>query len=201
MADSVLAASTSAADGIFALEAPAAGTYRVRLTAPESDAYVSDTLTVALGDYLAREFAISPSPKAFFEFQVDRPVGPAKGTRFPRYPDALRQEGISGCVLAQFVVDEDGRADVTTFRVLRFSRMEFVNAVRAALPGMRFTPAELGGRKVRQLAQQPFSFSIVPRERRVEFGATAAPLTRPPGVPPASAVMPPPPPAPKPAMC
>jgi len=203
-ADSVLTASTSAADGTFALEAPAGGTYRVRLTAPESDSYVSDTLTVALGDYVAREFAISPAPKAFFEFQVDRPVLPAKGSRFPRYPDELRRSGITGCTLVQFVVDENGRADSTTFRALRFSHIEFVQAVRAALPGMRFVPAELGGRKVRQLVQQPFDFSITGVERRVELGTGMAPVragTLPPPGTPMPSVMPPPPPPPKPAMC
>jgi len=197
-ADSVIASTTSGTDGTFALEAPAAGTYRVRLTAPESDSHVSDTLTVALGDYLAREFPINPAPKAFLEFQVDRPVVTAKGSQVPRYPDALRQQGISGCVLARFVVDERGLADTTTFRVIRFSRIEFAHAVRAALPGMRFTPAQINGRRVRQVVQQPYDFSIVSSDQTARVSMELAKVVQgpPPPRPP-----PPPIPAPKPAMC
>jgi protein TonB len=32
--------------------------------------------------------------------------------------------------------------------------------VKNALPRMRFIPAEVGDKKVRQLVQQPFSFAI-----------------------------------------
>jgi protein TonB len=32
--------------------------------------------------------------------------------------------------------------------------------VKQALPAMRFVPAEVGGKKVKQLVQQPFSFAI-----------------------------------------
>jgi len=33
--------------------------------------------------------------------------------------------------------------------------------VRSALPNMLFLPAEVGGKKVKQLVQQPFVFAIV----------------------------------------
>ena len=36
----------------------------------------------------------------------------------------------------------------------------FSLAVKNALPRMRFLPAEVGGRKVKQLVQQPFGFNI-----------------------------------------
>jgi protein TonB len=36
----------------------------------------------------------------------------------------------------------------------------FEQAVRSALPNMRFLPAEIGGRKVKQLVQQPFVFAL-----------------------------------------
>jgi hypothetical protein len=32
--------------------------------------------------------------------------------------------------------------------------------VRDALPAMRFAPVEVGGRKVGQLVQQPFTFAL-----------------------------------------
>jgi len=36
----------------------------------------------------------------------------------------------------------------------------FTNSVKQALSGMRFYPAEIGGRKVKQLVQQPFNFTL-----------------------------------------
>ena len=84
----------------------------------------------------------------------------APGSSQPRYPDILRSAGVEGEVLAQFVVDTTGRAEAGSFKVLKSSHDLFVTAVKNALPGMRFIPAEVGGRKVRQLVQQPFTFAI-----------------------------------------
>ncbi len=95
-----------------------------------------------------------------FEFQVEKPVQALPGGSSPRYPDILRQAGVEGEVLAQFVVDTTGRAEMNSYKVLRTTHELFGNAVRNALPSMRFIPAEVGGRKVRQLVQQPFSFAI-----------------------------------------
>jgi hypothetical protein len=44
--------------------------------------------------------------------------------------------------------------------VVRATHEIFVIAVRNALPNMRFVPAEVRGRKVRQLVQEPFVFAI-----------------------------------------
>lgn len=96
----------------------------------------------------------------FFEFQVEKPVQALPGGSTPRYPDILRQAGVEGEVLAQFVVDTTGRAEMGSFKILKTSHDLFGTAVKNALPGMRFIPAEVGGRKVRQLVQQPFSFGI-----------------------------------------
>jgi protein TonB len=67
---------------------------------------------------------------------------------------------VEGEVLAQFVVDTTGRPEMNSYKVLKTTHELFGNAVKQALPGMRFIPAEVGGRKVRQLVQQPFSFAI-----------------------------------------
>ena len=95
-----------------------------------------------------------------FEFQVEKPVQALPGGSSPRYPDILRQAGVEGEVLAQFVVDTTGRAEMSSYKVLKTTHELFGNAVKNALPSMRFIPAEVGGRKVRQLVQQPFSFAI-----------------------------------------
>jgi periplasmic protein TonB len=100
------------------------------------------------------------SDQPFFEFQVEKPVQALPGGAQPRYPDILRQAGVEGEVLAQFVVDTSGRAEMSSYKVLKTTHELFGNAVKNALPGMRFIPAEVGGRKVRQLVQQPFTFAI-----------------------------------------
>ena len=74
----------------------------------------------------------------------------------------LQSQGIKGTVMAQFVVDTTGRADVSTFKILDSPHELFSAAVRNALPKMRFIPAEVGGHKVKQLVQQPFVFNISP---------------------------------------
>ena len=96
----------------------------------------------------------------YFDFQVEKPVAPVPGTGAPRYPDILRSASVEGEVLAQFVVDTTGRVEVATFKVIRKSHDLFEAAVRSALPNMRFLPAEVGGRKVKQLVQQPFVFAL-----------------------------------------
>ena len=100
------------------------------------------------------------SDQPYFDFQVEKPVAPVPGTGSPRYPDILRSASVEGEVLAQFVVDTTGRVEVATFKVIRKSHDLFEAAVRSALPNMRFLPAEVGGRKVKQLVQQPFVFAL-----------------------------------------
>ncbi|HJQ53114.1 MAG TPA: energy transducer TonB [Gemmatimonadaceae bacterium] len=92
--------------------------------------------------------------------QVEKQVEPAPGNSSPRYPDVLRAAGVEGSVIAQFVVDEAGRAEESTLRFVRGDNALFEDAVRTALRRMRFVPAEVGGKKVRQLVQMPFVFTL-----------------------------------------
>jgi TonB family protein len=96
----------------------------------------------------------------YFEFQVERPVTIVQTGVGPRYPDSLKTTRTEGEVLVQFVVDTTGLIQLTTFKVLKASHGLFVDAVRTALPDLRFEPALVGGRKVRQLVQQPFQFAL-----------------------------------------
>jgi TonB family protein len=96
----------------------------------------------------------------YFEFQVDKPVTLLPGSGGIEYPARLRAANVQGEVLAQFVIDADGRYVPGTFRVLKSDDALLSAAVRDAIPGLRFRPAELGGRKVSQLVQQPFTFSL-----------------------------------------
>ena len=98
--------------------------------------------------------------QTYYDFQVEKPVSQIPGTGSPRYPDALRSSGVEGEVQAQFVVDDNGKAEVSTFKVIKATNDLFANAVRTALPNMRFYAAEVGGRKVKQLVQQSFQFKL-----------------------------------------
>jgi len=99
--------------------------------------------------------------QVYFDFQTEKPVMQAPNSASPAYPDILRQAGVEGEALVSFVVDTSGRVDQATFKVIRTTHELFASAVKSVLPRMRFIPAELGDRKVRQLVQQPFSFAIV----------------------------------------
>jgi TonB family protein len=78
----------------------------------------------------------------------------------PAYPPQLLAEGVEGSVLVRYVVDTDGTPDVNSFRIVSTTRREFADAVRQALPHMRFTPARIDERPVKQLVEQPFTFRI-----------------------------------------
>lgn len=96
---------------------------------------------------------------AFQESEVEKPVRLLAGSG-PRYPELLRASGVEGRVVAVFVVDEKGRAEMDSVRFVGDGNSLFQDAVRAALPRMRFVAAEIAGQKVRQLVQMPFVFTI-----------------------------------------
>jgi TonB family protein len=78
----------------------------------------------------------------------------------PRYPESLRQAAIDGHVLVQFKVDTLGRIDPASITVLSSTHELFTRAVREALGGFQFRPAEVNGHRVIALAQMPFEFAI-----------------------------------------
>lgn len=105
----------------------------------------------------ARGDAMGGAPMT--EALVDRAIVPLVNAA-PRYPPALQDAGLEGSVHAQFVVDTLGRVERGSVRLLEATHELFGRAVTDALYRARFTPAEAGGRKVRQLAEQWFSFRI-----------------------------------------
>ena len=100
------------------------------------------------------------APGAFNAFEVDVEVVAIASTVRPQYPEMLRSSGTEGQVIAQFVVNEKGRADGKTFHVLSSTNPLFSESVKRALPQMRFKPAMIGGKPVSQLVQQQFVFKM-----------------------------------------
>lgn len=119
------------------------------------------------GDFLRAPMdagdAGTPLPSAGATFradQVEKQVAVLPGGSPPRYPEALRMAGVEGQVVAVFIVDEQGSVEAGSISFLRSDNGQFEREVRATLLEMRFTPAEVGGRKVRQLVQMPFVFKL-----------------------------------------
>ena len=97
--------------------------------------------------------------RAYDVTQVDSPVS-MLGTFRPDYPAPLRSAGVEGQVVVQFVVNESGRVDRESVRVLSASNDLFAGSVSSALARMRFTPARIGTHTVAQLVQQTFLFRL-----------------------------------------
>ncbi|HJP59331.1 MAG TPA: M56 family metallopeptidase [Gemmatimonadaceae bacterium] len=100
---------------------------------------------------------VDPAQKSFFEFQVEKLATPITMQNV-QYPPELKAAGVKGTVYAQFVVDETGHVDISTFTVLNDVDPRLSAAVRDVAASWRFEPASVGGRKVKQLVQQPFQF-------------------------------------------
>lgn len=87
---------------------------------------------------------------------MPRPDNPA-----PVYPPALRAVQIEGSVIARFIVDTTGRAEPASIAIVQATQEQFGDAVRQSLLRSRYLPAMIGERKVRQLVEQRFAFSLV----------------------------------------
>jgi protein TonB len=96
---------------------------------------------------------------AYDSREVDRQVAALAGI-VPEYPASLRAAGIEGEVRAQFVVDASGRADIGSLRILSSTNELFAEAVKRALPKMKFIPARIGSRAVAEMVQQAFVFRL-----------------------------------------
>ena len=101
-----------------------------------------------------------PEDHAFTELQVDSAAVRDPLSAAPHYPRRLLETGVEGLAAVIYVVDSTGLVDTTTYRVVSATRPEFAEAVKSALPDMRFRPAIQDGQRVRQLVQQTFRFRI-----------------------------------------
>lgn len=174
------------ASSVTILAGAAACSTRVatNLTSPVSNAESNRTaVTTAPSPVAAPAAAPTVAKEPYFDFQVEEPASAVTGTIGPRYPDAERAAGVSGTVLAQFVVNVDGSVDSTTIKILRETNAAFGAAVRSSLPSLKFNPARVGGKAVRQLVQTPFSFGTAPTRpsatpaRVGEVTSTTRPVT------------------------
>ena len=104
--------------------------------------------------------AMVASLSVFTADQVDRKVAldSAKPLDIP-YPPSLFAAHTRGNVVAEFVVDAQGRVEPGTLGIISFSHPLFADAVRRAVAAAVFSPALKAGKPVRQLVHQPFEFT------------------------------------------
>lgn len=81
----------------------------------------------------------------------------------PEYPRDLLRQRIEGEVVAEFLVDVNGRVDTRTVRIISSPDERFSGAVRDVLPRLRFLPAEKDGVKTEEWVEMPFRFVPQPR--------------------------------------
>jgi TonB family protein len=100
---------------------------------------------------------------------VDSPARLAPGAAFaPDYPSDARAIGMGGPVLVEFVVDTTGAVERRSWGVVAASVPELADAVLRAVSRLRFEPARVAGRPVRQLVMLAARFQAsgrVPRPR------------------------------------
>lgn len=135
---------------------------------------------------------LPPTPEAFTA-KVETSVDTAKAIRPssavdqspvpvsrppPEYPAALRQAGITGEALVEFIVDRDGR--VRAPRIVRSSHPGFEKAALAAVQSWTFRPGLKHGRPVNVRMQQPLTFDLAPEEPAVTESAPAPAFPSPP---------------------
>ncbi len=104
--------------------------------------------------------AESESSEAFSELEVDVTAERDPESEGPTYPDSLLEKKIEGEARVRFVIDSTGHADASSFAVLETNQSAFAEAVRMALPRMKFKPASIGKKPVAQSVEQTFLFRI-----------------------------------------
>lgn len=104
-----------------------------------------------------------PGPSGAFGLeQVDVAVALDPRSPLPRYPDGLRAWRSEGIARLRFIVDTLGRVEPRSVEVIESSHPAFAASVRSTLPRMRFRPARIGARPVRQLVEFPITFRLDP---------------------------------------
>lgn len=98
---------------------------------------------------------------ALFVAEVDEPAVVLHQPS-PRYPPVLRQAGLEGKVLLEFIIDTTGHPEVASLRIVERTRPGFDAAARETIERSLFRPARVHGRAVRQRTLQAIVFRLLP---------------------------------------
>ncbi len=96
--------------------------------------------------------------RVFIATEVDVPAR-VRTLPEPEYPDSLRNAGVSGSAVIEFIIEADGSINTESIGVVSATHMQFADAVRAAVVEGGFTPAIKAERPVAQVYQLPVTFT------------------------------------------
>ena len=116
--------------------------------------------TAGTPDQIAEQQKMAESMGAFALLDVDSGAVRDPRSAAPSYPTDMEARGVEGLVRVRFVVDSTGLVDLSTVKILETTNESFARAVRAAMPEMRFRPAMMALKPVRQLSEQEFRFKV-----------------------------------------
>lgn len=94
----------------------------------------------------------------------------------PSYPSELKSKGISGEVIVEVIVSENG--EITNARVIKATHQQFADAAMAAVVKWQMHPGQLNGTPVKCRVQMPFDFSIVPDEKSAPDHFSVVPIEK-----------------------
>ena len=168
-ADHAVAHAVTDSAGTFVLVAPAAGTYRVGFEIFGWDRLVGPVDTLHDGDMRERAYPLAfedsvageSSDPSELRRREDASWHSAAATRPDadiRFPVSMRGSRTPGSVVVQYVVDADGRVRADSWHPIVSSHPDYLAALRAHAPAMRYEPARQDGRPVCQLLRNEVKF-------------------------------------------
>lgn len=111
--------------------------------------------------------------QTFLETAVDARPERLSGP-MPRYPAMLRQAGVEGSVLLEFVIGTDGSVEGETIKVLQATNRAFEGPAKDVIARSQYRPGEVGDEPVRTLVSQQIGFTIASSDQRRMALAEAA---------------------------
>jgi hypothetical protein len=154
--------------GTFVLVAPAPGLYRVGFEILGWERLLGPVDTLRDGEMRERAYPLTfgETPEGSLPaaelrrgdgsgWRSAAPANPDADIRFPR---SMRGSGTAGSVVAQYVVDSRGRVRSDTWRPIASTHPDYLAALRAHAPAMRYEPARLDGQPVCQLVRNQVKF-------------------------------------------
>jgi protein TonB len=97
--------------------------------------------------------------QTFMEAAVDERPERISGP-LPRYPEMLRQAGIQGSVLLEFVIDTAGHVNPETIKVMQSTNRAFEGPAKDVIRRSLYRPGRVRGVPVRVLVTQQIGFTI-----------------------------------------
>ena len=162
-------------EGLFQLDAPPKGTYRLRFFAWMHDPMLGPAEELEPTSERTRKYVLALRPDANLAARLpaisptvadtaaDLPPGPPLHPPSvpPRYPPDLRANRVQGEVTVHYVLDSTGRVIPPTVQIARSTHHAFTDAVRSYLRSVKYKPARLDHQPVCALIRdKPFTFSL-----------------------------------------